>query len=404
MTRLSIETYKEEFHEIRVLYNLEKCVELGIILVILNLLLIAVDLLIYKPLSSGNPAYTYLHYSHIIMTLILLIWLALSQLIIKRGSSRLGKVVYYTLITIILYWGVFLGLNDLFISGQVSAYIIVVFGIAAIVYIDPMEALFTYFMATLVFIIGLFHFECVKSILVSHIINITVVGVISYTVSRIRFISLLMDFLNNKELLISKTRTEEAYKLEESNNKLKNEIKERLIAEEKIAHLIYYDALTGIFNRKKVIEDVHNLLHNLDENFAILFIDLDKFKSINDKYGHEAGDCVLKIAAVRLQSILRPTDTISRIGGDEFIVILRGWEDTAYIEEIATTIVKELSIIFTCNENQFYVGASIGISLFPYHGADADTLINKADMAMYQVKKRGGCGYLLYKESKHRAV
>lgn len=404
MSKLGIDKYKDEFHKIRVRHNLEKCVEVGIIVLLLNLVLMVVDLTVYKPLRSINPSYIYLFYSHIIMSLILIIWLALSKAIINRGSLLLGKVVYYTLITIILYWGVFLGLNDLFISGQVSAYIIGVFGIAAIIYIGPLEALFTYYMATLVFIVGLIHFEKNMSILLSHIINISVVGIISYTVSRIRLTSLLSDFLTNKELLISKTRTEEAYrKLEESNKKLKSEIKERLIAEEKIAHLIYYDALTGIYNRKKVMEDVQLFL-GADEKFAIMFIDLDKFKEINDKYGHEAGDCVLKVAAARLQSIICPGDTISRIGGDEFIIILRSWDDAAYTQELAATIIKELSMVITINGNQFYIGASIGISLFPSHGADADTLISKADMAMYQVKKRGGCGFFIYNESKPHFV
>ncbi len=404
MSKLGIDKYKDEFHKIRVRHNLENCVHVGILLLILEVILMVVDLTVYIPFWSGNPSYVYLFYSHIIITAVLIIWLALSKSIINQGSILIGKIAYYSLITIVLYWGVFLGLNDLFISGQVSSYIIGVFGIAAIIYIGPVTALFTFSMVTLIFIAGLIYFEKNTGILLSHIINISVVGIISYTVSRIRLTSLLSDFLTNKELLISKTRTEEAYrKLEESNKKLKSEIKERLIAEEKIAHLIYYDALTGIYNRKKVMEDVQLFL-DTDEKFAILFIDLDKFKEINDKYGHEAGDCVLKVAAARLQSIICPSDTISRIGGDEFIIILRSWDDAAYTQELAATIIKELSMVITINGNQFNIGASIGISLFPSHGADADTLISKADMAMYQVKKRGGCGFFIYNESKPHFV
>ncbi|MGH4137698.1 diguanylate cyclase domain-containing protein [Clostridium sp.] len=185
-------------------------------------------------------------------------------------------------------------------------------------------------------------------------------------------------------------------KLEESNIKLKNENTDRLVAEEKIRHFVYYDALTGISNRKKMLEDVNILLNDKNEKFAVLFIDLDKFKNVNDNYGHEAGDYVLKIAAVRLKNIIRSMDTVSRIGGDEFIIILRNLKAIADAQKTASDTLDTLNAAFTYKENQLFIGGSIGISIFPEHGIDADTLINKSDLAMYEVKLKGGNGYKLY--------
>lgn len=185
-------------------------------------------------------------------------------------------------------------------------------------------------------------------------------------------------------------------KLEESNSVLKNEISDRLLAEEKIRHLVYYDALTELFNRKKMLEVVEELLNYKNEKFAVLFIDLDKFKNVNDDYGHQAGDYVLKTVAERLKTIVELTDTISRIGGDEFIIILRSLKATANAEKTAVAVLEAVSTAFTYKGNQLFIGASIGISIYPEHGIDSDTLLKKADLAMYEVKCKGGYGYVIY--------
>jgi len=185
-------------------------------------------------------------------------------------------------------------------------------------------------------------------------------------------------------------------KLEESNIKLKNEITERLLAEEQIRHFIYYDALTQIYNRKKMLEDINILLGYKSEKFAVLFIDLDKFKSANDTYGHEAGDIILITVATRLKNIISSMDTIYRIGGDEFIIILRNLKSIANAERIALTSLEVLNKAFTYKKNQLFVGGSIGISIFPENGIDTDTLIKKADLAMYEVKRNGGNGFAIY--------
>jgi len=163
------------------------------------------------------------------------------------------------------------------------------------------------------------------------------------------------------------------------------------------------DSLTGLSNRKKMLENVSILIDNKNEKFAIFFIDLDNFKNINDNLGHHAGDTILRSVAVRLSGAIRSSDTVSRVGGDEFVILLKHLKPCANIEkvvaDIATAIGTTLRTAFTYNENIVFVGASIGISIFPEHGTDVDTLINNADLAMYEVKSNGGYGYNIYVSS-----
>ncbi|MCB2356033.1 EAL domain-containing protein [Clostridium estertheticum] len=168
-------------------------------------------------------------------------------------------------------------------------------------------------------------------------------------------------------------------------------------SDETIVSLVNYDALTGLTNRKKLLENIRDLLKNKNENLAVFFITLDKFKAINESFGHQVGDIVLAKVAERLENnIAKSKDIVSRIGGDEFIVIIRNLISTAGATEIAEKIVKTLSGAYIYNDESLYIGASVGISLFPQHGNDVDTLIRNADLAMYEVKNSGGCGYRLY--------
>lgn len=207
-------------------------------------------------------------------------------------------------------------------------------------------------------------------------------------------IILLHDISERKK--ISEIEKNYTSKLEETNKILKNEIKDRIKAEEKMHYFVYYDALTGLPNRKKVLEDINTLIKNENEIFAVLFIDLDGFKSINDNFGHQVGDSVLKTVAIRLKKVIGTNDVVSRIGGDEFIIILGKISSKLYIEEIADKIQKTLKKPIIHNDNNLFVGASIGVSIFPEHGINSDSLIKNADIAMYEVKKNGGYGYAIY--------
>jgi len=193
--------------------------------------------------------------------------------------------------------------------------------------------------------------------------------------------------------------TERTSKLKEANVILKNEVRDRLVAEEKLLHLAYYDPLTDLPNRKKIMEVFSNLIAYKNEKFAVLFMDLDNFKNINDNLGHQAGDSILKGVAIRLNNVIGPNNTISRIGGDEFIIIVRNLKCTEEVEKIAAAIGTTLRTAFVYKENDLYVGTSIGISIFPEHGTDVNTLIKNADLAMYESKENGGYGYKIYSKS-----
>lgn len=185
-------------------------------------------------------------------------------------------------------------------------------------------------------------------------------------------------------------------KLEKTNLMLKKQIQDKTQAEDQLRHYVYYDPLTELPNRKMMLENFNMMLENKNNRFAIFFVDLDGFKHINDNFGHQVGDKVLKNVAAKLKSVIGPNDTISRIGGDEFIIMLTNIKYNSYIREIGERIQKVLKKPFVYNNEPLIVGASIGISIAPEHGADSDTLIRKADLAMYQVKENGGYDYEIY--------
>jgi len=174
---------------------------------------------------------------------------------------------------------------------------------------------------------------------------------------------------------------------------------ERKKAENKIKYLALYDSLTDLPNRRLFFD---RLTHAFSRAFryrhviALLYIDLDEFKPINDNYGHEVGDKVLKETADRIKMSIRKTDTAARIGGDEFAVILQDVDISQNSVLVAEKIVKSITIPFKINELKCSIGASIGISVYPSDGDDAKTLLKRADMAMYHVKNKGKSGYSFY--------
>ncbi|MGC8928665.1 MAG: diguanylate cyclase domain-containing protein, partial [Myxococcota bacterium] len=123
---------------------------------------------------------------------------------------------------------------------------------------------------------------------------------------------------------------------------------------------------------------------------AIIMMDLDKFKNINDTLGHNAGDIVLKEVSGRTKSVIRKIDTVARIGGDEFIIILSDIKSIQDIEDIANRIIEEISRPYSIDREIVEISPSLGISIFPEDGNETDTLIRKADMAMYKSKTKGG--------------
>ena len=130
----------------------------------------------------------------------------------------------------------------------------------------------------------------------------------------------------------------------------------------------------------------------------MLFLDLDRFKEINDSLGHSAGDELLQNVSSRLRNCLRENDTVARIGGDEFIIILAGFRHERFVPHIASKILEALSRPFKLGKNEVYSSTSIGIAIYPQDGADVDTLLKHADMAMYAAKERGRNTYQFFSE------
>ncbi len=170
----------------------------------------------------------------------------------------------------------------------------------------------------------------------------------------------------------------------------------RLAAEKALEVQATHDPLTQLPNRKLLYDRLAQTLalsERKQRQFALLFIDLDKFKEINDTYGHEAGDIVLQQTALRMADILRKADTLARIGGDEFVVLIPDIDHSDSVgiiaEKLITVIRKPVRINSESQVAEPCIGASIGISLYPRHGKDIDTLINAADKAMYDAKQMG---------------
>lgn len=127
----------------------------------------------------------------------------------------------------------------------------------------------------------------------------------------------------------------------------------------------------------------------LDRKFALLYLDLDGFKSVNDRFGHDAGDELLQQVAIRLREAIRSEDFAARMGGDEFTVILASVRQVAEAEQIARNILKELELPFALKAGRVFVSASIGVSVYPDHAAEVDALMKSADAAMYEAKANG---------------
>lgn len=170
------------------------------------------------------------------------------------------------------------------------------------------------------------------------------------------------------------------------------DITDRIEMEQKIRHLAYHDSLTDLPNRTLFEDRLSLALKYASRNqlrLGVLFIDLDGFKAINDSYGHDVGDLLLKAVSERITSLLRLSDTLSRVGGDEFVVLLPEIDSIDDGLHVAEKLLTALALPIDIDDYKLQVSASIGLALYPEHGDDDQTLLKKADIAMYEAKKRG---------------
>ena len=174
---------------------------------------------------------------------------------------------------------------------------------------------------------------------------------------------------------------------------------ERKRAEERLTYLAQYDQLTGLVNRTLFRDRlIHAMARSkrLQQPMGLMLLDLDRFKPVNDTLGHEAGDKILKGVADRLKDCVREVDTVARMGGDEFTIILEGFSDEDDITRVAERITKSLAEPFHLGVNEASIGVSIGITIYPTDDQEIDDLLRHADAAMYRAKQEGGNSFQFY--------
>ena len=186
------------------------------------------------------------------------------------------------------------------------------------------------------------------------------------------------------------------------------DIRERYATQAHIRHLAHHDALTGLPNRVSLMEDLsHHIAaaRRADSQFALLFIDLDHFKRVNDSLGHLVGDTLLQTIARRITASLRTTDRVSRFGGDEFIVLLPDMLQRIDVEEVSNKLLTAIEVPVNVDGRLISVTPSIGISMYPHDAGTADALIKNADTAMYLAKSRGRANHQFFTpEMAHSAL
>lgn len=169
--------------------------------------------------------------------------------------------------------------------------------------------------------------------------------------------------------------------------------------ESKMKRMAFFDSLTNLPNRNMINDRIKLALAHSDRNqqkFALLFLDMDDFKTVNDTLGHSVGDQLLKEVANRLTGLLRGEDTVARIGGDEFVILMSGLKDSSYSTELAEKIIETLKPAFKIHEHEIYSSFSIGIAVYPNDGQDVETLYKNADAAMYRAKEQGKNTYYMH--------
>lgn len=181
-----------------------------------------------------------------------------------------------------------------------------------------------------------------------------------------------------------------------------HDVTERNLAQLELLKLAHHDMLTGLPNRVLLYDRMQQakaLAHRMQDRFAVMFIDLDRFKIINDTLGHAVGDELLRMIAQRLRGCLRETDTVARIGGDEFIILLVNITDRADLQRLADKLMDALVQPFSVRNHELFITASGGICVYPDDETDVEIMMQKADIAMYHAKASGRNNYQFYADS-----
>ncbi|MDX9866193.1 MAG: diguanylate cyclase [Anaerolineaceae bacterium] len=202
--------------------------------------------------------------------------------------------------------------------------------------------------------------------------------------------------MNGAALYLSKTRQD----LERATRELSVQLEERRAVEARLAEAATHDSLTGLPNRVSFFEQFNHALalaERNNESVALLFLDMDGLKIVNDAFGHDGGDILIRQVGSRLRANIRKSDYVARLAGDEFVVILENLGDIGKdVSLVCEKILKAVAVPYNIRGRRIKLTASIGVSLFPAHGSCATDLLHKADSAMYQVKNGGKNNYAMY--------
>ncbi len=184
------------------------------------------------------------------------------------------------------------------------------------------------------------------------------------------------------------------------------DVTEKLAAQAKISHMALHDALTGLANRVLLRQHIEEQLGQLrrDQKFAVLYLDLDRFKVVNDALGHSIGDTLLQEVAARLRKCLREGEMLARLGGDEFAIVQTRVDDAAGASALAARLIKEIEAPFDLNGHQVTIGVSLGIAVAPGDATEADELLRNADMALYRAKADGRNTYRFFESEMDRLM
>ena len=177
---------------------------------------------------------------------------------------------------------------------------------------------------------------------------------------------------------------------------------ERKRSEERLTYLAQYDHLTGLVNRTLFRDRlVHAMARSkrMQQPIGLMLLDLDRFKAVNDTFGHDMGDELLKVVSERLKACVREVDTVARMGGDEFTIILEGASSEQNILVVAKRITESIATAFELKGHQISIGVSIGITIYPHDDHPVDELLKHADTAMYRAKQQGGSAFHLHESS-----
>ena len=198
--------------------------------------------------------------------------------------------------------------------------------------------------------------------------------------------------------IVHKINTNRYYRINEQFQKVLKKNEEIVSSEKKVKYLAYHDHLTGLPNRMFLSEQLNHaifLSSRMGKMLAIMFLDLDDFKIINDTMGHDIGDQLLIEVSERLVNTLRKCDAVARIGGDEFIILIEDVEDMNYTNIVAEKIIKCFNEPFRFNNQECFITTSLGVAIYPNDGVNAEELIKNADIAMYKAKGKDKNQYVI---------